>query len=62
MADRGEGELEFSTKTGLQDAQGNRIPTGSAKSVEISLRDLGREVLLQENVIFSSKVNYAVEG
>ena len=26
MANHGEGELEFSTKTKLQDAQGNRIP------------------------------------
>ena len=25
MADHGEGELQFSTKTKLQDAQGNRI-------------------------------------
>ena len=58
MADYGEGELQFSTKTKLQDAQGNRIPRGGAKSVDISLpeRD-GREVLLKENVIFSSKVN-----
>ena len=48
MADHGECEVEFSTKTQLQDAQGNRIPTGGAKSVEISLRDLdGHEVLLK---------------
>ena len=56
MAVHGEGELEFSTKT-----KGNRIPTGGARSVEISLRDLdGREVLLKENVIFSSKVNQPI--
>ena len=55
MADHGEGELQVSTKTRLQDAQRNRIPTGSAKRVEMSLRDLdGREVLLKENAIFSS--------
>ena len=48
MADHGEGELEHSAKTKLQDAQGNRIPTGGAKSVEIFLRDLdGRAVLLK---------------
>ena len=48
MADHGEGELQLSAKTKLQDAQGNRIPTGGAKSVEISLQDLdGREVLLK---------------
>ena len=33
MADHGEGEPQFSTKTKLQDAQGNRTPTGGAKSV-----------------------------
>ena len=61
VAGHGEGELQFSTKTKLQDAQGNRIPTGGAKSVEISLRDLdGREVLLKENAIFSSKVNQPI--
>ena len=27
MADHGEGELEFSAMTKLQDAQGNRTPT-----------------------------------
>ena len=31
MADHGEGELQFSTKTKLQDAQGNRIIAGGAK-------------------------------
>ena len=61
MAHRGEGELEFSTKTKLQDVQGNRIPAGIATSVEVSLRDLaGREVLPKENVIFSSKVNQPI--
>ena len=46
VAVRGEGELQFGAKTKLQDAQGNRAPTGGAKSVEISLRDLdGLEVL-----------------
>ena len=49
VADRGERELQFSAKTKLQDAQGNRIPTGGAKSVEFSLQDLGGgEVLLKE--------------
>ena len=58
VADHGEGELQFSAKTKLQDAQGNRIPTGGAKSVVISLHDLGgREVLLKENAIFSPKVS-----
>ena len=39
---------EFSAKTKLQDAQGNRIPRQGAKRVEISLRDLdGREVVSQ---------------
>ena len=37
MADHGEGELQVSAKTELQDAQGNRIPTGGATSVETSL-------------------------
>ena len=56
MADHGEGEIQFSTKTKIQHAQGNRIPTGGAKSVEMSSRDLdGREVLLKENAIFSSR-------
>ena len=60
MADHGEGGLQFSTKTKLQDAQGNRILTG-AKSVENSLHDIdGREVLLKENAIFSSKVNQPI--
>ena len=36
MADHGEGELQVSAKTELQDAQGNRIPTGGATSVETS--------------------------
>ena len=41
--------------------QGNRIPTAGVKGVEISLRDLdGREALLKENVIFSSKVNQPI--
>ena len=58
MANHGEGELEFSTKTKVQDAQKNRILAGGAESVDISLRDLdGREALLKENVTFSSKVN-----
>ena len=58
IADHGDGELQFSTKTKLQDAKGNRTPTKIAKRVEISLRDLdGREVLLKENVIFGPKVN-----
>ena len=61
MAGHGKGELQFSTKTKLQDAQGNRIPTGGANSVEISLHDLdGREVALKKNVIFSSKVNQPI--
>ena len=56
MANRGEGELEFSAKTRLQDAQGNRIPTRGAKSVEVSLLDVdGREVLLKEIMIFVQK-------
>ena len=55
------GELEFSAKTNLQDVQGNHIPTRDAKSLELSLHDLdGREVLLKENVIFSSKVNQPI--
>ena len=54
MSDHGEGELQFSTKTKLQDAQGKRTPSGGATGVETFLRDLdGREVLLKENVIFS---------
>ena len=58
VADHAEGEQRFSTKTKPQDAQGNRIPTGGAKSFELSLRDLdGREVLPKEKAIFSSKVN-----
>ena len=36
VADHGEGELEFSARTKLQDEQGNRIPAGHAKSDEIS--------------------------
>ena len=61
MADHGEGELQFSAKTKLQGAQGNRIPTGGGKSVEIPMRDLdGRDVLLKEHVIFSSKVNQPI--
>ena len=49
MANHGE-ELEFNAKTKLLDARQNRVLTGDAKSVEISLRDLdGREVLLKEN-------------
>ena len=61
MADHGAGGLHFSAKTKLQDAQGNRIPREGGKSVEISLRDLdGREVLLKENVNFSSKVNQPI--
>ena len=60
MANHGE-ELEFNAKTKLLDARQNRVLTGNAKSVEISLRDLdGREVLLKENVIFSSKVNQPI--
>ena len=59
MADHGEGQLEFSTKTKLQDAQGSCIPTRCAKSAEISLHDLdGREDL--ENMTFSSKVNQPI--
>ena len=41
------------------------IPTGGAKSVELSLHDLGgREVLLKKNVIFSSKTSpyFVMEG
>ena len=58
MAAHGKGELQFSAKTKLQDAQGSRIPPEDAKCVEISLRDLdGREVPLKENVIFNFKVN-----
>ena len=33
IADHGEGEAEFCTKTQLQDAQGNPIPAGGAKRV-----------------------------
>ena len=37
------------------------VSSGGAKSVEISLHDLdGREVLLKENAIFSSKVNQPI--
>ena len=36
----GKGEFLVSANTKLQDAQGNRIPTGGAKSVGISLQDL----------------------
>ena len=61
MADHGEGELEFNAATKLQDAQGNRIRNGGMQSVEISLHDIdGHEVLLKENVIFSSKVNQPI--
>ena len=61
MADHGEGELQFSAKTRLEDTQGNRILIGGAKCVEISLYDFdGREVLPKENVIFSSKVNQPI--
>ena len=46
MADHGEGEPEFNAATKLQDAQGNRLFSGGAKSVEISLREVdGHEVL-----------------
>ena len=66
MADHGKGELEFSARTKPQDAQGNRIPAGGAKSVEIFLRDFdGRDVLLKENVIFSfwsvGKAGFTIE-
>ena len=64
MADHEEGELEFNSATKPQDAQGNRalrgiaIPLWVAKSVETCLRDIDvHEVLLKENMIFSSKVN-----
>ena len=54
-------ELQFNTKTQLQDAQRNPIPTQGAKSVEISLHDLdGREVLLKQNATSSSKVNQPI--
>ena len=59
LAGHGEGELEVNSATKLQDAEG----IASAKSVEISLRDVdGREVLPKENVIFSSKVNQPMNG
>ena len=32
VADRGNGELQFSAKTKLQDVQANRTPRGGAKS------------------------------
>ena len=61
MAGHGEGEVEFNTKAKLQNAQGNRLPAGGAKSAEVSWRDIdGREVLLKEHVIFSSKVNQPI--
>ena len=61
MAGHGEGGLYFNSATKLQDAQRNRIPSGGKKSVAIFLRDIdGREVLLKENVIFSSKVNQPI--
>ena len=63
MAGHREGELEFKSATKLQAAQGNKLypRRGGAKSVEISLRDIdGREVLLKENVVFSSKVNQPI--
>ena len=39
MADHGEGDLEFSAKTKLQDAQGNRIPTKVLKFPRVILMD-----------------------
>ena len=58
MADHGEGEL---IQLPNYKMPWNRIPAGGTKSAEISLRDIdGREVLLKEHVIFSSKVNQLI--
>ena len=57
MADKCSGRMRLIGATCLQDAQGNLIPTGGKKSVEIELQDVaGGGVISTEDVIFSSSV------